>query len=150
MENHFSEGLLKKTITYLVFICRLLTLVIFYFIYAGGMLTDIELPPLLYIVLPMSALYLVFIIKYAMITNRYFAEGEPVTRRHFHRAYLPFIFLHTMEVLMVYFKNLLFGDSNFLTLCGLVTLLECLLAVYAGFYLSDLFGADTQSNSRYN
>ena len=144
MGNKLNSGLLKKTITYAVLICRLLVLSLLFIFETNGWLTETELHQLLCIILPISVLYGVFVIKFAFIRKRYFAAGNSISKGYFLWSCAPLILLHLLELTLILFKIAIYGD-NVGALYWWVAIIESVFGGYAGFYLSDLFSNNTNS-----
>jgi len=134
-----NQGYLKKMITYAVILCRIGLLALLLGLYLINWLIDSELSKLLYITLPITFLYLVFVVKYALIRKRYFVTGKELSKSYFISSFAPLVLLHLVEMYLIIFKSTIY-DSNPDGLYWSVAVFECFLGAYAGFHLSDLFG----------
>jgi len=143
-----NEGELKKIITYIITACRSITLILLilmfgntsFGIFGEYKLLDIQFYVLLFCVLPNTLLYLIFTAKYVFVYKRYFAPGNEISKGYFRLSYLPLVVLHVTEWLLIIFNQYFFDASPGIgALEWLVITIECVLAAYAGFYLSDMF-----------
>lgn len=140
METNYNEGELRKAVVYTLFYCRVaIVLCLFFFDAEQWLLGDTEFPLLLFIILPMTVLYLVLVLKYTITRKRYFVAGEPVSKIAVTLNRTLLIALHTAELLLIYFKNRIYGDNDIISLYATIAICECVLACYAGIYLSGLF-----------
>ena len=142
MEKTIREGSLKKWIVYIILISRIIILLIVKMFNDVGRLTPDEFHLLFFTLLPMSALYFVLTIKFIIISKRYIPGGGIITKTYFVLSFFPLILLHLTEFVLIYFKNAINSD-NYELLYWWIAIIECILAAYAGFYLSDLFSHRT-------
>jgi hypothetical protein len=133
-----NQGQLRKTIIYYITCLRGLVLLTLFLLWKNSKLTDTQYYQLLYGVLPLSAMYISFIVKHIFDNSRYFNPGEAVTQLHIKISHtLPALFYVAEFVLIVF--NSWFFDNNTDTLYWLVVGIECISGIYAGYFLSGLF-----------
>jgi len=144
MGQTINEGLLKKRIIYILAFCRLVTLIILYLSWQFNSLIETPLYELLRCLLPLTVLCLFFILKYLSDTRRYIYPGKPIHKSYSTARCLPLIVLNVAEGILILLSPYLF-DQDMELLYWFIAIIECLLAAYAGFYLSVLFGAGAEN-----
>jgi hypothetical protein len=100
---------------------------------------------MLSIILPVTALYFSLFIKF-IIQNRYQRQGQSLGKLYIGAGFFALIILSCAEIFLVTYKGRdasIFDDERFFLLLGLF---EAGFGIYAGFYLSDLFGKPVQPN----
>ena len=107
------------------------------------MLTDTELPSLFYLLLPVTAMYFVFVVKCVINKRRYIIAGKKVEWLYFCIPVGIFILLHVFEMVLIYYKNVFYSPTDIEPLCKAIAVMECALAGYAGYRLSGLFADKT-------
>ena len=137
MHRDMKEGQLKKKSVILILFTRLAILLTLVLLSYFGGFTREEFTVLGYLLTPVCCLYLTLAFKFIR-DNRYLISGNTVTTGYYQTRYLLPALLYLAEFSVILLKplfNWLTTDELYLT----VVLIECFLASYAGFYLTDLF-----------
>ena len=131
-ETHLKHRLSKTILFFEILI--ILLLVLYYFL--GG-LTIPELTTLLGYFLPMTALYITVVIKFAH-ENRYLGSGDKVSTLF---TSFTFYFILALFVLSILFVSLkaLFNLIEFEGLKIVLLIIQTGFGIYAGYFLTELF-----------
>lgn len=139
-----NEGILKKRIAILILIFRfLMVLMLFILQYFGG-LTEEEFWNTVYIVSPMSLLYLTVVLKF-VLGNRYLIRGKMLSRGYVLLVFSAISVIYIVSFIMIILKgvfNLITEVAFYKIICGV----ESILAIYAGIFLSRLFAPLIKEN----
>ena len=142
-----KEGYVKKAITITGILLRSLTIVLPLLLYKAtpvpGFRPD-QFAILICLLLPISCLYITLFVKF-ISQNRYQLEGERLNQFNVNLGYFALLFLNLLELIFIIWKgmdNTVFEDNTFYIL---IAGFESCFGIYAGVYLSDLFGKLTKS-----
>lgn len=137
----YNESTVKIKMVKIGLVSRILILVAAFLLYKyGGFLTS-TFTEFLYILLPVSCLYITLFIKF-IIKNayQYQDQGRPIKPEYISLGYYGLLALNVVEFMVILYKAFNFNPQMpvgdfFLYLVGV----EMLFGIFAGFYISDLF-----------
>jgi len=137
-----KEAYVKRRFVIAGIIARILLLVVPALLYTAlpvpGFRPD-QFEILLCLVMPLTSLYLIFFVKF-ILQNRYQREGQVLEAGYVNIGYFLLLILNAGELAIVVWKgfdNTIFEDNNFFFL---IAVFESGWGIFAGFYLSQLFG----------
>jgi len=136
MENNRS-AYVKRRIIRTGLICRALVLTIPVISKIMSGLRVDEFKILMLLLLPVSCLYFTLLVKF-VIRNKYLLKGAVLDNFYIVLG-RSFLLVPTIaEILLILCKSL-YGSPGEEILYGSIGLIECGLAIYAGFYLTEIF-----------
>ncbi len=138
MGNRISTGSLKRSLLFTTLGCRALVIAAVLACYGWRRVTSQELNRLLETILPLTVVYIAFLLRYTIHHRRYFAPGPWVSRAYGRNRLWPIVLLHVLELVLLFFKNTL-SEESVEPFFAWIAMAECGLAVLAGFALSVLF-----------